>query len=93
MINIDPQVASLISLFIQIPLVFAFMWFTLKLQSIFNASLEKRDADWRAFMKQQQESWQAALTMLSGDVRDLVKSTEATAALLTQHDTWERNTR
>lgn len=47
--------SNLVSLLIQIPLVGAFMWFSLRLSSDYRADINKRDTQWQAFIKEQNE--------------------------------------
>lgn len=45
----------LINMAIQLPLVAAFMWFVIRLQSDQNASNEKRDNEWRDWLEKRDE--------------------------------------
>ncbi len=64
---------SYISLLIQIPLVGIFVWFSLRLISIFMASLEKRDEQWRVFLEEQRQSSQDAIAYMAGRFADEIK--------------------
>jgi len=65
---------SYISLLIQIPLVGIFVWFSLRLISIFMASLEKRDEQWRVFLEEQRQSSQDAIAHMAGRFADEIKA-------------------
>jgi hypothetical protein len=48
---------QLVPLIVQIPLVFAFMWFTLRLSGDHRADAIRRDVQWQAFIEQQNILW------------------------------------
>lgn len=89
---------SYIGLFIQIPLVFIFIWFTLKIVDRFMVSLDKRDQamdarddKWQAFLKEQRAESNLAIAALAARFGDEIKllSTEVFRmnGVLTAHDT------
>jgi hypothetical protein len=64
----QPEVLSLL---IQVPILGAFIWFTLRLSSDFRADAKIRDTQWQDFIKQENILWR-------GFVQELVeKSTVA----------------
>ncbi len=63
-----------ISLFIQIPLVGIFVWFSLRLISIFLESLDKRDAQWKAFLEEQRKASHEAIAHMAGRFADEIKA-------------------
>ena len=48
-----------ISLLIQVPILGAFIWFTLRLSSDFRADTKTRDVQWQAFIAQQNDLWRS----------------------------------
>lgn len=69
-----------ISLLIQIPLVGIFVWFSLRLISMFMVaierflkSLEDRDVQWREFLEEQRISSQEAIAHMAGRFADEIK--------------------
>lgn len=54
-----------LSLLIQIPLLGAFIWFTLRLSADFRSDAKERDKQWQIFMDQQNVLWR-------GFVKELV---------------------
>jgi hypothetical protein len=63
-----------ISLLIQIPLVGIFVWFSLRLITIFLDSLEKRDIQWKAFLEEQRKASQDAMAHMAGRFADEIKT-------------------
>ncbi len=63
-----------ISLLAQIPLVGIFVWFSLRLITVFMASLEKRDEQWRVFLEQQRLTSQDAMAHMAGRFADEIKA-------------------
>jgi hypothetical protein len=63
-----------ISLLIQVPLVGIFVWFSLRLISVFLASLEKRDAQWQAFLEEQRKASHEAIAHMAGRFSDEIKA-------------------
>ncbi len=62
-----------ISLLIQIPLVGIFVWFSLKLISVFMAYLEKLDTKWQTFLEEQRKASQDAIAHMAGRFADEIK--------------------
>lgn len=63
-----------IGLLIQVPLVGVFIWFALKLVSIFMESLEKRDVQWQNFLREQREATTVAINSLGARMGDEIKA-------------------
>jgi hypothetical protein len=70
---------TLWGLLAQIPLVGIFVWFTLKIISIFMSWLEKRDAQWQAFLEEHRA---ATLSELRGLTAEMVRMN----SVLVAHD-------
>ena len=51
-----------ISLLVQVPLVGIFIYFTLRLISIFNATIEKRDDAWQTAIEKRDQEWRIFLS-------------------------------
>jgi len=94
----DLNIEQYIGLFIQIPLVFIFIWFTLKIVDRFMASLDKREAalearddKWQAFLQEQRTEFSGAIASLAARFGDEIKSLGSEVArmngVLTAHDT------
>jgi hypothetical protein len=92
------SVEPYVGLFIQIPLVFIFIWFTLKIVDRFMVSLDKRDAalearddKWQAFLQEQRAEFSAAIASLAARFGDEIKSLSSEVSrmngVLTAHDT------
>jgi hypothetical protein len=56
-------VALLIKLAGELPLVAAFIWFTLRVMDIYEKQSSARDAEWRAFIQRRDTEWQSFITM------------------------------
>lgn len=56
--------ADFASLLIQVPLLAAFIWFTLRLSSDYRADTALRDAQWQGFISQQNELWRSFIKEL-----------------------------
>ena len=63
-----------IGLLIQVPLVGVFIWFALKLVSIFMESLEKRDQQWQNFLREQREATTAAINAMGTRMGEEMKA-------------------
>ena len=60
-----------ISLLVQIPLVGMFIWFTLRQNHDFLTAMEKRDEQWRIFLKAQTDSMSTAISRIAEEVKNL----------------------
>ena len=67
----------LLSLAAQIPLVVIFVWFQLEQDKRQIDSESKRDAEWRAFLKEQRQESTKALETMSKNLEKLSKLVEA----------------
>lgn len=97
-IGMDINIEQYIGLFIQIPLVFIFIWFTLKIVDRFMVSLDKRDGamearddKWQAFLTEQRAESNVAIAALAARFGDEIKSLSSEVyrmnGVLTAHDT------
>ncbi len=64
---------SYVGLFVQIPIVFIFVWYSNNLVKTFMDSLEKRDAQWQQFLDQQRKQYIDAISHMVGRFADEVK--------------------
>ena len=69
-----PNAEPYIGLLIQIPLVGIFVWFALELIKSFNASIDRRDAAWREFIKQQQQTNNEAIAHMAERFADEIRT-------------------
>ena len=73
----EANLPDFLGLFVQIPLVGIFVWFSLQLISTFLKSIDSRDEQWREFFNLQRESNNAAIhsmaTRFSDEIRVLGK--------------------
>ena len=69
MTNID----NYLGLLIQVPLVGIFVWFSLKIVSIFQNSLEKRDIQWREWLEQQRQTDRDAIAHMAERFADEIR--------------------
>ncbi len=67
------SVEPYIGLLIQVPLVGVFIWFALRLVSIFMASLDKRDESWQAFLEQQRKQNNEAISNMAARFADEIR--------------------
>ncbi len=67
--NVEPY----IGLLIQVPLVGVFIWFALRLISIFMASLDKRDESWQAFLEQPRKQNNEAISNMAARFADEIR--------------------
>lgn len=58
-----------IGLLIQVPLVGMFIWFTLRQNKDFLAAMEKRDEQWREFLKDHTNTTNAAISRIAEEVK------------------------
>ena len=68
-----PGTETYIGLLIQVPLVGIFIFFTLKVISIFMDSLDKRDQAWRDFFEQQRKANNDAIGSMSARFADEIR--------------------
>ncbi len=68
--NVEPY----IGLLIQVPLVGVFIWFALRLVSIFMESLDKRDAAWQVFLEQQRKQNNDAIANMAARFADEIRT-------------------
>ncbi len=68
--NMEPY----IGLLIQVPLVGVFIWFALRLVSIFMESLDKRDAAWQVFLEQQRKQNNDAIANMAARFADEIRT-------------------
>lgn len=57
----------------------------------FIETLEKRDTEWRTFMRDEDERHDSELERLTTEVRNVATLVSATNVLVAQHDIWERD--
>jgi hypothetical protein len=62
-----------IGLLIQVPLVGIFVWFSLKIVSIFMSSLDSRDKQWQDFLEQQRKANNEAIAHMAQRFSDEIK--------------------
>ncbi len=67
--NVEPY----IGLLIQVPLVGVFIWFALRLISIFMAFLDKRDESWQAFLEQQRKQNNEVISNMASRFADEIR--------------------
>ncbi len=58
-----------ISLLVQIPLVGIFVWFTLEIMKRQERSNDRRDDQWREFLKDQAEQYNSAISRIAEEVK------------------------
>ena len=75
-----------VSLLVQVPLVGIFVWFTLRVMRQNQESSEKRDGEWRDFLREQRESSNHALGRIAEEVKIMSQQLAAMQTMLTQHD-------
>jgi len=75
-----------ISLLGQVPLVGVFIFFTLTLLRRQAESEERRDREWRDFLREQREQSSLAIGRIADEVKLLAQQTAAMNALLVTHD-------
>lgn len=81
--QLDP---TLVSLFVQVPLVAAFMWFSLEQTKRYTQADEKRDAEWRDFMREQREQNNTAISRIAEETKGLAMQISGMNAVLIAHD-------
>lgn len=72
----------LISIGMQIPVVAMFAWFVLKMTADHTKAQERRDDEWRDFLKDQRESHHAALSRLAEEIKTLGHEIAAAIAVM-----------
>lgn len=77
---------SLTSLLIQIPLVGVFMWFVQQTQARQAAEEEKRDSQWRDFLREQREANNLALGRLAEEIKSIAMEVSNMRAVLVDHE-------
>ena len=70
----DASINEYIGLFLQIPLVGIFVWFSLRLIKIFLDTLEQRDLQWQAYLAAQREIDRSAIGHMAGRFADEIKN-------------------
>ena len=63
------QYEAYIGLLAQVPLVGMFIWFTLRQNKDFLTAMEKRDDQWREFLRTQTESTNSAISRIAEEVK------------------------
>ncbi len=63
-----------IGLLIQVPLVGIFVWFSLKMITIFMASIDERDKAWQLFLDQQRQANNTAIAHMAERFSDEIRS-------------------
>lgn len=58
-----------VSLLVQIPLVGIFVWFTLEIMKRQERSNDRRDDQWREFLKDQAEQYNSAISRIAEEVK------------------------
>lgn len=95
---------SLINLAIQIPVVLVFAWLMLEIMKRQDAREERRDAAhaaerkerdeaWRAFLAEQREQNNAAVSRIAEEVKSMAQETARMNAVLISHDSASREAR
>jgi hypothetical protein len=75
-----------VSLLIQVPLVGIFVWFTLQLTKNYQSSQEKRDTEWRDFLREQREQGNNAIGRLAEEIKCLNGGVTEVKTLIQNHD-------
>lgn len=75
-----------IGLLIQVPLVGIFIYFTLRIISIFLDSLEKRDLQWQVFLREQRDATNAVVARLAEELKTISQDVSRLTELITMHD-------
>lgn len=88
------------NLAVQIPVVVAFALFAMAVIKVFNGWMEKRDASWQTFLKEQDitdkaflkehreaylSAFTTAMTQVGGDVRDIGDKVDGIAGKIDKH--------
>jgi len=75
-----------VSLLIQVPLVGIFIWFTLKLNEQNIQAVNKRDMEWRDFLKEQREQSNAGLGRLAEELKENTQGLAVAQNAILMHD-------
>jgi hypothetical protein len=75
-----------IQLLIQIPVVGAFMWFVLTWSQRLDAQQDRRDTQWREFLNSDRAVTIAALTDVSGQLKNVADQLQDMREDLARHD-------
>lgn len=75
-----------INLLMQIPLVGLFVWFILKRDERSDAQQKERDEQWRAFLQEQREQNNAALSRLANEIGAIAGKVAEMSETLSAHD-------
>lgn len=75
-----------LNLLIQIPLVGIFVWFSLNQQKLHSVSQEKRDSEWRDFLREEREANNTALGRIAEEVKSNSIILSATKEIIVTHD-------
>lgn len=67
----DGSIEAYIGLLVQVPLVGLFIWFALRQSGEFLKAMEKRDEQWRDYLRSQTESTIAAISRIAEEVKNL----------------------
>lgn len=76
--------AYIVNLLAQIPVVVIFIWFVLKLTASYQAAQDKRDEQWRDFLREQREANNKATARLAEEIKELGKQTYTQSQILMQ---------
>lgn len=63
------NIETYLGLLIQVPLVGMFIWFTLRQNKDFLTAMEKRDEQWREFLREHTDSTNAAIGRIAEEVK------------------------
>ena len=85
MVSTSPD--FLISIAAQLPLVAVFTWFSLRLLDRFQQDQQRRDDEWRAFLREEREARSEMASRLASEIREMGNAIER---LATRHDMTER---
>jgi Na+/phosphate symporter len=77
----------MVALLGQVPLVGIFVWFTLLIYKYNQEAQDKRDNEWRDFLREQREASNLALGRLAEEIKGVTVITSNVLAILTAHDT------
>ncbi len=77
---------SILSLFIQIPLVGIFVWFVLERDKRLEAGFTRRDKEWRDCLGEQRLQGNEAITRLTEEIKVIAAAVVQSSTLLSQHD-------
>lgn len=77
---------NVVSLLIQIPLVGAFMWFFDRLVSKHQAEIDRRDQQWRDFLREERTQLNRNTDAIVGQLNALSENVTANTQILLSHD-------